>query len=228
MFLSLIFANINDETSISCLNLLLSKVLLELSSIHVWVCFFFRSVVLALSSVISLLMYLVCIYIELFNPSHPFGELFACLWYKLQSHLSFKNIHLFARVGSSAWYARHSLHHVRSCTGHTDSLVVEHGLQRAHASVAVACRLSSCGTWALACAGSVVVAHGPLEAHGMWDLSYSTRDQTCTTCIARQILNHWTTRGFPHLPFWWQIFILVHFLTFKILSLAIWKCLCFM
>ena len=39
-----------------------------------------------------------------------------------------------------------------------------HGLQRAQPSVAVACRLSSCGTWALECAGSVVVGHGPLVA----------------------------------------------------------------
>ena len=68
------------KTSISCLNLLLCKVLLELSSIHVWgFWFFFCSVVLVLSFVISLLMYLVCIYIELFNPSYPFAELFVCL-----------------------------------------------------------------------------------------------------------------------------------------------------
>ena len=29
---------------------------------------------------------------------------------------------------------------------------------------------------------------------GMWDLSFLTRHQTCIPCIARQILNHWTTR----------------------------------
>ena len=28
----------------------------------------------------------------------------------------------------------------------------------------------------------------------MWDLSSPTRDQTCISCIGRQILNHWTTR----------------------------------
>jgi len=29
---------------------------------------------------------------------------------------------------------------------------------------------------------------------GMWNLSSPTRDQTCVPCIARHILNHWTTR----------------------------------
>ena len=31
----------------------------------------------------------------------------------------------------------------------------------------------------------------------MWDLTSPTRDQTCVPCIARQILNHWTTREVP-------------------------------
>ena len=31
----------------------------------------------------------------------------------------------------------------------------------------------------------------------VWDLSSPTRDQTCVTCIGRQILNHWTTREVP-------------------------------
>ena len=34
---------------------------------------------------------------------------------------------------------------------------------------------------------------------GMRDLSSLTRDQTCVPCIARQILNHWTTREVPNL-----------------------------
>ena len=29
---------------------------------------------------------------------------------------------------------------------------------------------------------------------GMWDLSSTTRDWTCTPCIGRQSLNHWTAR----------------------------------
>ena len=31
---------------------------------------------------------------------------------------------------------------------------------------------------------------GSLVAHGRWDLSSPTRDQTCISCIGRQILNH--------------------------------------
>ena len=34
---------------------------------------------------------------------------------------------------------------------------------------------------------------------GMWDLSSPTRDQTHTSCIGRQSLNHWTARE-VHLP----------------------------
>ena len=30
--------------------------------------------------------------------------------------------------------------------------------------------------------------------HGMWDLSFLTRDQTCAPCIGRQSHNHWTTQ----------------------------------
>ena len=35
---------------------------------------------------------------------------------------------------------------------------------------------------------------------GMWDLSSLTRDQTCTPCLGRQSLNHWTTRELPKPP----------------------------
>ena len=40
---------------------------------------------------------------------------------------------------------------------------------------------------------------------GMWDLSFPTRDQTGIPCIARPILNHWTTREVPtcmYFPLW--------------------------
>ena len=33
--------------------------------------------------------------------------------------------------------------------------------------------------------------------HGMWNPCSLIRDQTCVPCIARQILNHWTTREVP-------------------------------
>ena len=32
---------------------------------------------------------------------------------------------------------------------------------------------------------------------GMWDLSSLTRDLTCTPCIGRRSLNHWTVREVP-------------------------------
>ena len=35
----------------------------------------------------------------------------------------------------------------------------------------------------------------------MWDLSFLTRDQTYVACMARQILNQWTTREVPRLLF---------------------------
>ncbi|XP_061292259.1 uncharacterized protein LOC133259147 [Bos javanicus] len=35
------------------------------------------------------------------------------------------------------------------------------------------------------------------RTQGMWDLRSPTRDGTCTLCIGRQSLNHWTARGRP-------------------------------
>ena len=32
---------------------------------------------------------------------------------------------------------------------------------------------------------------------GMWDLRSLTRDRTCTLCIGRRSLNHWTAREVP-------------------------------
>ena len=33
---------------------------------------------------------------------------------------------------------------------------------------------------------------------GMWDMNSLTRDQTCTPCIRRWTLNHWSTREGPY------------------------------
>ena len=62
----------------------------------------------------------------------------------------------------------------------------------------------SCIESQLCHAGSFIPAHGLSSHrawaqlfHSMWDLSSPTRDQTCISCIARQILNHWTTREVP-------------------------------
>ena len=40
----------------------------------------------------------------------------------------------------------------------------------------------------------------------MSDLSSSTRDQTRVLCIARQILNHWTTREVPYARVLWMCY----------------------
>ena len=34
-------------------------------------------------------------------------------------------------------------------------------------------------------------------ARGMWDLGFPTRDRTCTPCIGRWCLHHWTSREVP-------------------------------
>ena len=66
-----------------------------------------------------------------------------------------------------------------------------------------------CITWdlLLLCRDSLVVECGLGSCRarawllcGLWDLSYLTRTQTQIICIARQILNHWTSRESLH-PF---------------------------
>ena len=49
--------------------------------------------------------------------------------------------------------------------------------------------------WAPENTGSAVV--NGLSAPSTWDLSFRTRDWTGGSCIARQTLNHWTTRQLP-------------------------------
>ena len=78
-------------------------------------------------------------------------------------------------------------HRVESSLHHVGSFVEEHGL-------------SNCGTWSPECSGfSSCIAWAQL-LHGMWDLSSLTRDWTCVPCIAKWILNCWTTAEAP-LPF---------------------------
>ena len=55
----------------------------------------------------------------------------------------------------------------------------------------------------------------------MWNLSSLTRDRTHIPCIAKQILNHWTTR---EVPSWWIFFFLLdtfYLLTLKLVLLVI-------
>ena len=54
-------------------------------------------------------------------------------------------------------------------------------------------RDSSCSPWSPVCVG--------FSSCGTWDLSSPTRDWTCVPCIARHILNHWTTREVPPVTF---------------------------
>ena len=59
----------------------------------------------------------------------------------------------------------------------------------------------------------------------MWDLSSPTRDQTCTPCIERWSLNHWTTREIPKsIVFYLKLFGALEFIIFlfnKINSLCL-------
>ena len=66
---------------------------------------------------------------------------------------------------------RSSLQHTRSSLCHAGSFTVVH-------------RLPNCNSWAQL-------------LHSMWDLSFPTRDLIYIHCIAKQILNHWTTREVP-------------------------------
>ena len=68
------------------------------------------------------------------------------------------------------------------------------------------CKLSSCCAWALQLwhAACLVVTYGLSSCgmraqfpQGMWDLSSLTEDRTGIPCIAKPILNHWTTREAP-------------------------------
>ena len=47
-------------------------------------------------------------------------------------------------------------------------------------------------------------------ATGMWDLSFPTRNQTCTPCIGRQSLNQYTTREVPVFTNFKQVPLLPH------------------
>ena len=46
--------------------------------------------------------------------------------------------------------------------------------------------------------GSVAPQH--VGSYSLWDLSSSTGDWTCIPCIARRMLNHWTSREVPLPP----------------------------
>ena len=72
---------------------------------------------------------------------------------------------------------------IRSYLCHAGSFVGSHGLYRCSAQAQLPCRL--------------------------WYLSSPTSERTCVRSTARQILNHWTTRGVPPL---WHFVILARLL----------------
>ena len=43
--------------------------------------------------------------------------------------------------------------------------------------------------------------------YSIWDLRSPTRDQTCTLCIRRWSLSHWTTRAVPEIVFFISILL---------------------
>ena len=47
-------------------------------------------------------------------------------------------------------------------------------------------------------------------AHGIWDLSSLTRDQTYVLCIARWILNYWTARQVLEMPLFDLLLFYLH------------------
>ena len=57
------------------------------------------------------------------------------------------------------------------------------------------------------CAGSVIVAHGPVAPRHVG--SSQTRARTCVPCIGRQILNHCATRGVLSLSLNFDILIIM-------------------
>ena len=60
----------------------------------------------------------------------------------------------------------------------------------------------------------------------MWDLTSLTRDQTCVPCIARWILNHWTTRKVPSLGAFNGYLVTVHPLSRIHLFVIPWTAAC--
>ena len=94
-------------------------------------------------------------------------------------------------------------------------------------SFVVACRLlmavcrllSSCDTWAPERMGSVVVACGLSCPVACGMCSSCTRDRTGIPCIARPILNHWTTREVPG-----GGFLIVCFFNFQFYCIVVRKC----
>ena len=83
-------------------------------------------------------------------------------------------------------------------------------LVSAHQIFTVVWGLSSYGTRALECMGSVGATLRLIcsmwDPCGMWDLSSPSRDRTCISCIEKWVLKHWTSREVPiKFSFKWKV-----------------------
>ena len=58
-------------------------------------------------------------------------------------------------------------------------------------------------------------------SQGMWGLSSPTRNQTCTACIGKWGLNHWTIREVPpaRIDNFWSLFFVGSFVV------SVWQCI---
>ena len=109
------------------------------------------------------------------------------LYNRLQFHPLFKKIFIYLAASGLSCGMQDLCRVTRDLSLQcTDSLAVVSGLWSMWALVVATSRLSSCGSRAF----SSSAACGIL-------VPQSVRDWTCILCIARQILNHWTTREVP-------------------------------
>ena len=75
----------------------------------------------------------------------------------------------------------------------------------------------NCGSQDLCCIMwglSLWWTNSVVAAHGIWDLSSLTRDQTHILCIARWILNYWTARRVLKVPLFDLLLFYLHVDTF--------------
>ena len=67
------------------------------------------------------------------------------------------------------------------------------------------------------CCGPILKSWGKVWPWGMWDLGSPTGDQTCTLCVGRWCLDHWTSR---EAPLHWCLDVVLYWL-------IAWSCVTF-
>ena len=106
-----------------------------------------------------------------------------------------KNIYLFIYLFLAALGIGFCSQDFTSCSDGDYSLIVVHRLLIEVVSLFVENRLQGARAQQLWHIGFVAMWH----VESSW-----TRDQTCVPCIAKKILNHWTTREASTLNFYWK------------------------